>query len=95
MAWNGGGAGNLSDIVHKGGSSVKSNVDLDDVVVTLPIDKLEADIETVEEAFEEARETLVKDVKKSEAIAANKAQKLRGKINDLVAEELRDFFEEV
>lgn len=45
--------------------------------------------------FEDARDALVADFKKSESIAAKKAQKIRGKINDLVAEELQEFFDEI
>ena len=95
MAWNGGGSGNLSDIVHKGGYSFSSHVDLDDVVVSLPIDELEAELEAVEERLEDVEESLVEGFRKSEKLATKKAQDVRVKINDLVAEELRDFLDEM
>ena len=95
MAWNGGGVGNLSDIVDKGTYSSGSQIDLDDIVVSLPIDEINADIDAVEDLFVDAKDSLVHDFKEKESIAAERAQKLRHKINDLVAEELEEFFDEI
>ena len=94
MAWNGGGAGNLSDIVDKGDYSPQATFEIEEVVAE-HLSEIDVQLGIVEESFEEAKDSFVKDFKKSQSTAEKKAQKIRGKITDLVAEELREFFEDV
>lgn len=94
MAWNGGGSSNLTDIIHDGGHTSSATLSIDDFVAD-HLEEIDEQIKATEEQFEEARESLTKNFEKTSSVAAKKAQKIRGKINDLVAEELREFFDEV
>lgn len=80
---------NLSFFVYR--ALVKLDRDLTRMNVDIP----PTELENAEEIFEDVRETVVEDFTKTQSLAAEKTQKIRGKINDLVAEELQDFFEEI
>ncbi|KAF2139014.1 uncharacterized protein K452DRAFT_328369 [Aplosporella prunicola CBS 121167] len=85
LAWNGGGSGNYSDIIQKGGYTVKSAKKID---VSLP------SIDEVEEDIKGEFETIGRKAQAGSAKLESKVEKLAEKFEDFVADEMEEFFEE-
>lgn len=89
LAWNGGGSGNFSDIIEKGGYVAKKSEKTEkEYTITIP------SVSEIEEDFEA-------EIKKAKTAAGRagshlhqKLDKLTGDIEDFIAEEMEGFFEE-
>jgi len=86
LAWNGGGSSNYSDIVDKGGYTVKKAEEA--VPVSIPSfaeieDEVEAEFEKAKGAAGRAGSRI-----------SGKLEKLSSEIEDFVASEMEEFFEE-
>ncbi|KAJ9645837.1 proteinase B [Coniosporium tulheliwenetii] len=84
LAWNGGGSSNYTDIVHKGGYSVKREPSDNTVTITIP------SVESVEETLTSVGHELASGSKH----LASKVEKLSEKIEDFVTEEMEELIEE-
>lgn len=94
LAWNGGGSSNYSGIVSQGGYTVDAADSY--VRISLPSKAdIEKDISSVEAAVEESRNNFEHATRKTVESVSRKAEKVSGRIEDFVADELRDFFEEI
>ncbi|KAF2274056.1 vacuolar serine protease [Westerdykella ornata] len=89
LAWNGGGSSNYSDIINKGGYTVKKAEKKEDsITVTIPsISEIEQDIEA---EFEKAKQA----ASRTGHSLHGKLEKLSEEIEDFVAGELEGFFKE-
>lgn len=90
MAWNGGGISNYSQIIDKGGYKA-ANVQ-DDASATAP--HVELTVPDVQE-IKNALKSVGHKVEISSSKFAEKVEKMTKEIEDFVAEELKEFVEEL
>jgi cerevisin len=90
LAWNGGGISNYSQIIDKGG--YKAVEVQDDVPAIAP--HLELTVPDVQE-IKDALEQVGKNMEISSAKFAERVEKMTKEIEDFVAEELKDFVQEL
>jgi cerevisin len=87
LAWNGGGSSNYTDIVDKGGYTVKA-AEEETYTITIPsVSEIEEDLEV---EFQKAK----KAAGRTGHHLSEKLEKLTADIEDFVAEEMEGFFEE-
>ena len=82
LAWNGGGSANYTEIVEKGGYTVKKSAEKDDS---------ESRITEIEDDFEKAKESASRKAHH----VGGKLQHLEAEIEDFIAEEMEHMFEKV
>lgn len=87
LAWNGGGSSNYSEIIEKGGYTVKKAAEKDESEFTITIPSLS----DVEDEFEKAKESASHRAHH----VGGKLQHLEAKIEDFIAEEMETMFEKV
>jgi len=87
LAWNGGGSSNYSSIIKSGGYSKKA-------ATKEPL-KLPTTVELLEEAIEKDFNMVSGEIVKDTKTAVSKTEKLSKKIEQIVEEELKEFFEEL
>jgi cerevisin len=90
LAWNGGGSSNFTEIVNKGGYTVKKQVEEEDTVtITIP------SLSEAEAAAEAEWESFSHKVSKGGARVGSKLEQLEAKLENLVNEEMEAIMEEV
>jgi len=88
LAWNGGGSSNYTEIVEKGGYSVKKAAEKEEeseFTITIP------SLSEIEGDFESAKESASRTAHR----AGGKLQHLEQEIEDFIAEEMESMFEKV
>ncbi|KAK0628603.1 serine protease [Bombardia bombarda] len=88
LAWNGGGCNNYSAIVEAGGYNAKEKTKAEKIDLAAQVSKLE---KAIKHDFEVVSGKVVKGV----SSFSSQAEKLSKKIQDMVDEELKEFFEEI
>ncbi|KAF1953423.1 hypothetical protein CC80DRAFT_148861 [Byssothecium circinans] len=86
LAWNGGGSSNYTDIINKGGYTVKKD---QSKTVTIP------SVSEIEEDIKAEYEKAVSSAGHTSTHLQNKLNKLTNKIEDFVAEEMESFFDDL
>ncbi|KAF2867315.1 subtilisin-like serine protease [Massariosphaeria phaeospora] len=92
LAWNGGGSSNYTDIIGKGGYVAKKQAASVPVPSTPSLAELEQDFEV---EFEKAKSAAGHKLSTGSHALSDKLNKLTVDIEDFVAEEMEEFFEEL
>jgi len=97
LAWNGGGSGNYTDIIRKGGSSTKS----EEKIQILPIDHVEVpsvendfeipDVEEIKIIIEKAR----KDIHRGSRHMSKKIEMIAEEVEEFVKQEVEELLEDL
>lgn len=97
LAWNGGGSGNYTDIIRKGGYATKS----EETVQILPIETIEIpsaeddfeipDVEEIKIIIEKAR----KDIHRGSRHMAKKIEMMAEEVEEFVKQEMEELFEDL
>jgi cerevisin len=87
LAWNGGGSSNYTEIVEKGGYTVKKAAEKEESEFRITIPSLTE----IEDDFEKAKESAGRNAHR----VGGKLQHLEAEIEDFIAEEMESMFEKV